>query len=179
MNTQTQASTDNPRSCLPCTACCDGWVSAEIEGVRVSAGHPCPHSTASGCGIYARRPQIPCRQFVCSWLVPDSPLPDWMRPDQCGAIVLLSMPWQGETVISAIPVGEAIPPRTLDWLQQYAQAHHRPLIFYRREKEDGQFSTLKRFGFGPPAFQQKVARLQAAAGEHNMAGDLLQGSGAG
>jgi hypothetical protein len=152
------------RQCLPCTACCQGWLSAEVLGHRVRAGHPCPHSTPGGCAIYQRRPHVPCRTFVCSWLVEDSPLPDWMRPDACGAIVLLSMPWEGECVISATPVGRSIPERTLDWLKAYAQNHRRPLIFYERIESGGAFTGLKRFGFGPPGFRDKVARIAERSG---------------
>jgi hypothetical protein len=93
--------------------------------------------------------------------VDGSPLPEWMRPDQCGAIVLLSLPWQGQKVISAIPVGRVIPEPTLEWLKQYAQKHRRPLIFYERMVTAGSFSGLKRFGFGPADFRQKVTQLVA------------------
>jgi hypothetical protein len=135
-------------------------MSAEVLGNELRAGQGCPHASAQGCGVYPNRPVVPCRTFVCSWLVEGSPLPDWMRPDLSGAIVLLSMPWEGEKVISAIPVGQAIPDKTLDWLKQYAQKHSRPLVFYERTRdEQGRFNGLKRLGFGPPEFRAKVARL--------------------
>jgi len=149
------------RQCSPCTACCDGWLSAEIRGHKVHAGQPCPYSTAQGCSIYTDRPKDPCRNFICSWLVEKSPLPDWMRPDLCGAIVLLSMPWHGQLVIFTIPVGDVIPDRTLEWLKHYAQKHKRPLIFCERVRSNGNYSGLKRFGFGPLAFRQQVAALMA------------------
>lgn len=155
---------DDPRQCLPCNACCQGWVSADVLGHRMRAGHPCPHSTSAGCGIYRDRPQEPCRTFVCSWLVENSPLPDWMRPDVCGAIVLLSLRWEDEFVISAVPVGRAIPERTLKWLMDYARRHARPLVFYERIETDGEFTGLRRFGFGPPAFREKVARAAGDVG---------------
>lgn len=161
------------RHCLPCTACCQGWLSATIFGHSVGAGRPCPHSQPTGCGIYAERPGDPCRSFICSWMVDDSPLPEWMRPDQCGAIVLLSLPWQGQRVISAIPVGEVIPEPTLAWLKHYAQEHHRPLIFYQRLVADGRFSGLKRFGFGPPEFRRLVAQLATEGGVSGV--DMLSG----
>ncbi len=82
-----------------------------------------------------------------------------MRPDRCGAIVLLSLPWEGELVISAVPVGAEIPAKTLDWLQAYARKHNRPMIFYQRPVVDGVFKGLKRLGYGPPAFRQKVAAM--------------------
>lgn len=152
------------RQCLPCNACCEGWLTADVLGHRMRAGHPCPHSTPQGCGIYERRPEKPCRSFVCSWLVEGSPLPDWMRPDRCGAIVLLSLEWEGEFIIWAVPVGKSIPQRTLDWLREYAQRHRRPLVFYERIESDGVYAGVKRFGLGPPAFRDKVARLAGKGG---------------
>ena len=150
------------RQCLPCTACCQGWLGAEIRGHKVGPGKPCPYSHSDGCSIYQDRPQDPCRNYMCSWVVTDSPLPDWMRPDLCGAIVLLSLPWHGRRVINAIPVGRTIPEQTLEWLKHYAQEHGRPLIFYERIVKDGTYSGMKRFGYGPPEFKRLVAQLAAA-----------------
>ena len=134
---------------------------AEIDGQEVCAGKPCPHSTAGGCGIYATRPRDPCRNFVCSWLVPKSPLPEWMRPDRCGAIVLLSMPWHGQRVIHATPVGPFIPVPTLEWLKDFAQRNNRALVFYERITDDKGYTGLRRFGFGPPGFRDLVASVAA------------------
>lgn len=96
-----------------------------------------------------------------------------MRPDLSGAIVLLSLPWQGELVISAIPSGAEIPQKTLDWLQDYSRKHQRPLIFYSRVIENGEYKGLKKFGFGPAAFRQKVADLGVGSepGVSAMSGD--------
>lgn len=132
----------------------------------MSAGHPCPYSKDQGCSIYAERPKIPCRTFVCSWRVEHSPLPDWMRPDRCGAIVLLSLPWQGELVISAVPVGAEIPAKTFEWLQAYAREHRRPMIYYQRSVVNGEFKGLKKLGYGSAAFRQKVAELGSKTEEH-------------
>ncbi len=151
------------RQCLPCSACCEGWLYAKVNEHIVKPGHACPHSLKQGCGIYADRPKDPCRTFICSWVVAGSPLPDWMRPDLSGAIVLLSLPWEGELVISAIPVGAEIPPKTLEWLQAYASKHQRPLIFYTRVMENGEYKGLKKFGYGPAAFRRKVADLRAGS----------------
>ena len=135
-------------------------MSAEVLGNRLRAGHGCPHASEKGCGVYKRRPEVPCRTFICSWLVKGSLLPDWMRPDLSGVIVLLSMPWEDEKVISAIPVGKIIPAKALDWLKSYAVKHTRPLLIYERTtNHEGEFVGLKRFGFGPLAFREKVARL--------------------
>jgi len=84
-----------------------------------------------------------------------------MRPDQCGAIVLLSMRWHGRRVINATPVGRSIPERTLEWLKQYAQRHNRPLIFYERIVNETGYCGMKRLGYGPPEFKRLVAKLAA------------------
>jgi len=138
------------RSCRPCTACCDGWLRANIYGAEVGPGHPCPHSTKSGCDIYERRPDQPCRTFECAWVARGSLLPDWLRPDECGAIILLNADWKGEDVIKAIPVGVTIPDRTLHWLKSYAQAAGRSLIFSQRVIENGKFAGFTFLRFGPP-----------------------------
>lgn len=148
------------RQCMPCFACCQGWLTGEVLGNELRPGQGCPHASEQGCGVYSQRPEVPCRTFVCSWLVEGSPLPDWMRPDQCGAIVLLNFDWQGEKVVSAVPVGKTIPEKTLDWLKDYARKHGRPLIFYERTTDqDGLYDGLKCFGFGSPAFREKASRL--------------------
>lgn len=92
----------------------------------------------------------------------DSELPDWMRPSECGAIVFLWFDWQDQKVINAIPVGEKIPERTLDWLKAHAQEQGRPLMFVERIREGDQFTGIRCLGFGPPGFRQQVDRLKLA-----------------
>ena len=53
-----------------------------IKGHPVYPGRPCPHSTGRGCDDYANRPKDPCIDFNCGWVVADSPLPEWMKPDK-------------------------------------------------------------------------------------------------
>ena len=148
------------RQCLPCTACCDGWLTTKIGESTVRPGQPCPHSTGSGCGIYSTRPENPCRRFICGWIREDSPLPDWMRPSDCGAIVFLWFEWRGRKVINAVPVGERIPERTLEWLKSYAQEEGRPLIFLERVQSNGAYAGERCFGYGPADFRESVRAMQ-------------------
>ena len=138
------------RACQPCTACCDGWLRANIYGAEVGPGNPCPHSSRGGCNIYEQRPTEPCRTFVCAWAATGSLLPDWLRPNECGAIIILNADWLGEDVIKAIPVGVRIPERTLNWLKAYAQAAKRPLIFSERLVKKSKFAGFNYLRFGPP-----------------------------
>nr|VFJ48959.1 MAG: Tetratricopeptide (TPR) repeat [Candidatus Kentron sp. DK] len=150
------------RQCGPCTGCCDGWVRMEIGGEPVSPGRPCPHSTGEGCGIYAGRPTDPCRDFDCGWIIEDSPLPDWMRPDRGKVIVLFGkLDWNGQPVDLAVPVGERIPPESQAWLEGFSRKHKRPLVYTEQVIKGGEFQQEQRvFGYGPPEFQQDLLRWQ-------------------
>lgn len=83
-----------------------------------------------------------------------------MRPNECGAIVFLWFDWQDQKVINAVPVGEKIPGRTLDWLKAHAQEQGRPLMFAERIIENGEFAGAKCLGFGPPGFRKKVENIK-------------------
>ncbi len=135
-----------------------------INGHAVYPGHPCPHSTGQGCDDYANRPRDPCINFNCGWVVPGSPLPDWMKPDRAKVIVIFNRTrWNGLPVDAAVPVGHRIPPRALDWLKRFAQQQGRPLLFSEQVKEQGVYQREQLFSaHGPPAFREHVERLLAA-----------------
>jgi hypothetical protein len=137
------------RNCGTCTACCDGWLQIEIRGHKVGPGHKCPFSASTGCKIYDDRPQHPCREFTCGWLLHRSPLPEWMRPDKSALIVLPSkFLWRGSPVDVAVPAGVYPKMKALDWLKNFSGKHKRPLM-YQIENEW--------YAFGPPAFQADIS----------------------
>jgi hypothetical protein len=150
------------RQCGNCTACCDGWLKTEIDGELVTVGKPCRHSTGHGCAIYDTRPQFPCREFECGWIREGSTLPDWMRPNECGAIVFLWFDWHQQKVINAVPVGDKIPHRTLDWLMAHAREQRRPLMFVEHLRRGKKYVGARWMGFGPPAFVQRVEQIKQA-----------------
>ena len=127
-------------------------------------GVACQHCTASGCAIYERRPVEPCREFVCAWLMQPSPLPDHMRPDQCGAIVKWRQKWKQWWIIQALPVGETIPQATLDYLMMVARKTMMPLLIVSNEFKDGECVGHFETGFGPPAFLEAVKNNDEASG---------------
>lgn len=148
------------RRCQPCTACCDGWVRITVEGRDVYPGNPCHHSTGQGCRIYAERPEQ-CRRFECGWIQEGSPLPDWMKPDQARVLMLPGVrTWRGLTVDAALPVGRRIPPRALNWLQDFARRNERPLIYLERSGEAASESDV--LAYGPPEFQREIVALVEA-----------------
>ena len=138
-----------------------------IEGVPVIPGRPCPHSTGKGCDIYEHRPVDPCVRFICGWRQEGSPLPDWMKPDNAKVIVLFNQHrWRGLPVDVAVPVGRRIPPRALKYLQQFAEANNRMLLYSEQIMENGRYTVQQAVSaYGPPEFQQEMAQaLRAGQG---------------
>lgn len=151
------------RECQPCTACCDGWLQIVVEGKPVYPGKPCHHSTGKGCNDYANRPVDPCAQFICGWRIENSPLPDWLKPCEAKVVVLLDQfRWNGAPVDIAVPVGKRIPPRALQWLQNFCLTRQHLLIYSEQNVQNGQFTNQQAaHAFGPPEFQADIsARLQ-------------------
>lgn len=144
------------RQCFPCKACCEGWLKAEINGTLLKPGTPCVHVTDQGCGIYEKRPPVPCASFKCGWLKDPVRLPEHMNPAECGAIVLLGRKWHGRNVIKAVPTGEKIPVDTLEWLMAFSREQSIPLIFCEHISENGKFVGKRQIGFGPPSFIHAV-----------------------
>ena len=108
------------RSCGNCTACCDGWLRIEVRGHQVHPGKACRFRVDRSCSIYEDRPQHPCREFVCGWLVASSPLPDWMRPDKSDLILLAAnFVWRGLPVDVAVTAGARPKKKALDWLMKF------------------------------------------------------------
>jgi hypothetical protein len=144
------------RQCYPCTACCEGWLSADIYGVQIMPGKPCPHVTAQGCGIYDKRPHNPCATFRCGWLTGEHDMPAHMQPSECGAIVMFNKLWNGRKVIRAVPTGEKIPAATLEWLMALARQLNLPLLFSEHGYVNGRFASKRKIGYGPPSFIEAV-----------------------
>lgn len=127
-----------PRSCGECTACCQGWLKAQIYEHEMKPGQPCPHATDKGCGIYETRPEL-CRNFRCGWLIDSQHFPDWMRPDNSKVIVRFSAA-EGVKYFNAFPVGATVPKRAENFLTKLSGDSSIPLVISRREKnEDGSF----------------------------------------
>ena len=137
------------RQCGACTGCCDGWLRINVYGHLAFPGQPCPFSTGHDCSIYSKRPQDPCREFICGWVERGSPLPEWFRPDRSKVIVLRSkLVWQGLDVDVVVPAGADPDERVLTWMRNTGMQFQRPVIY----QQDGLWH-----GFGPPEFQRDVA----------------------
>lgn len=94
----------------------------------------------------------------------DSPLPEWMKPNNAKVVVLFDQTrWRGMPVDVAVPVGRRIPPRALNWLREYAQANQRALLYSEQVVEDGKYTNRQAFSaYGPPEFQIEMEQKAAA-----------------
>ena len=117
-------------------------------------GQPCHFVAQGACSIYAERPQSPCRNFVCGWLMEGSPLPDAYRPDRVGVIVVPTR-WRDAPALILVSAGNDPGEEMLAWMREFAAATATP-FFYEQQGE--------RYGYGPPVFQQEMA-AKVARGE--------------
>jgi hypothetical protein len=105
------------RSCGDCTACCEGWLTADIHGKQMYSGAPCHYKGERGCTIYEHRPQL-CVNFKCAWLG-DPDVPEWMKPSLSKVI----MYWREINDIpymSIVECGQPINSSALNWIVQKA-----------------------------------------------------------
>lgn len=64
----------------------------------------------------------------------------------------------------ATPVGKRIPPRALNWLQQFAKSHNRALLYSEQIVQDGKFTNKQSVhAYGPPEFQIEMAKRNERA----------------
>jgi hypothetical protein len=80
--------TQSGKPCATCSKCCEGWLTGAAYGYEFKPGTPCKFITNTGCGIYAARPEDPCKTFKCHWKI-NPRIPDWLRPDQSQVIILV------------------------------------------------------------------------------------------
>jgi hypothetical protein len=137
---------DETRTCGGCTACCDGWLTANILGHDVAPGKPCHFRGEGGCTIYEDRPKDPCRGFVCGWLRQGSPFPESFRPDRLG-VIILAKPWRNGIAYVLVPAGRAPDATLLGWMRQYSTATGTPFLFNLEGRPRG---------YGSPEFQMDI-----------------------
>ena len=124
--------------------------------MELKPGNPCSNCKDGGCEIYENRPIDPCISFKCAWLKYENILPDDMRPDLSGAIVMLDRKFGENKIISAVSTSPDMPKDTLDRLRKFAVTNKTPLIFSNHPIKDGVFGRSEKTGFGPPAFVEGV-----------------------
>jgi hypothetical protein len=146
------------RKCLPCSACCQGWLKIETPIAKASFGNACQHCSSMGCTIYESRPVEPCQKFVCAWLSHDSDLPAWMRPDSSHAIVMTDrLRWNNRPVITVTYTVSPAPSQTRDWLYKYSDESGMPLVTIEFLSDRGKTTHKKILStHGPKDFSLEI-----------------------
>lgn len=119
------------RSCDGCTACCEGWLSANIHGHDMYPGKPCHFvSLGKGCTIYKDRPKNPCVGYQCAWIADeDNFLPEWLKPSESG-IIITPRNWnvkgqkQQLTYWNVTETGKEMSATILFWLITFAEQNN-------------------------------------------------------
>jgi len=107
------------RECGECTACCEGWLSGSAYGKEFFKGCPCYFKTGCGCSIYENRPENPCKEYSCEWLVNDD-FPEWFKPNLSKVIISKKFIEEKKCeYLSVIEMGEKIDSTILNWLFRY------------------------------------------------------------
>lgn len=143
------------RECGECRKCCEGWLvghvfTQDVVNHELKVGSPCPHVSAKGCGVYAKRPEQPCRSFVCGWLLPASPFPENFKPDQLGVIVVPIM-WRQQRAWILTPAGKSPGGEVMEWMREYSRTTGEPHLI----KSPG-----KMLCYGSVDFQQDMLELE-------------------
>jgi hypothetical protein len=139
------------RSCGPCTACCYGWLVANIRGYDMKPGTPCHFVGDRGCTIYEERPSEPCRRFFCAWAWLPSPFPDSFRPDRIG-VIIVERTWRNRPAYRVASAGREVDETLFQWIVDFHKRTSIPFIFPRNGKLSG---------IGPPEFRQDVIEREA------------------
>jgi hypothetical protein len=102
------------RSCDGCTECCTGWLEGEIHGHVIKPGSPCKYNLGTGCGIYDRRPEHPCKTYLCQWSF-DSSIPEWMKPDKV-KVICTTHKFGQYVILELRECGQFMPIEVLHWM---------------------------------------------------------------
>ncbi len=104
----------NARSCDGCTKCCEGWLTATINGEEMYPGKPCQNcDPGKGCTDYKNRPQDPCKTYMCMWRADDS-VPIEFKPSEVNSLVTRS-DINGMPYLVLLEAGEKMRAEVVSW----------------------------------------------------------------
>lgn len=122
------------RTCGDCTKCCEGWLEGVVHGHKMYRGCNC-HFLEGSCKIYEERPENPCKNYNCAWLLEDR-FPGWMKPNLSNVIITkrsMRVPTEdGMKMIEyydVIEAGSVISSTVLNWLIHWALDNNINLVY--------------------------------------------------
>jgi hypothetical protein len=107
----------NGKSCEGCTKCCEGYLTAEVNGVQIGGDGCSLVVKGVGCSVYETRPQDPCRSFECFWKASNI-MPMEFKPSEVG--VIISTPQiDGIPYLHLVEAGNKVPAEVLSWFLEW------------------------------------------------------------
>ena len=152
----------NGKSCEGCTKCCEGYLTTNIDGQEVYAGHPCKFvEQGVGCKIYKDRPADPCKNFLCFWRASEI-MPMEFKPSEVGVIVT-NQEWNGIPYLMMVEAGNQIPAEVLSWYVTWAVSNQLNVEWQVGDKI---------YNMGSAEFQMAMADRARVAEQQRIAGEL-------
>jgi hypothetical protein len=114
------------RPCGTCTACCVGFLTADIYGTEMKNGRKCKFLDKN-CTIYNFRPKL-CQDYICEWKHNPS-VPVRFKPDISNVI----MHWKitkGLTYLQILDRNPVLNQELYDWLKEKHENDVYPHIIY-------------------------------------------------
>jgi len=120
--------------CGDCTKCCEGWLEGVVHGHKMYRGFNC-HFLEGSCKIYEERPENPCKNYNCAWVMEDV-FPGWMKPSLSNMVITkrsMRVPTEGGMKMieyyDVIEAGSVISSTVLNWLIHWALDNDINLVY--------------------------------------------------
>lgn len=115
------------RPCGTCTACCVGFLTADIYGTKMANGRKCKFLDKN-CTIYNFRPKL-CKDYICEWKN-NSIVPERFKPDKSNIL----MHWKvnlGYRYLQILDRNKTINQDLHDWIhEKHLQGIYKHVIYY-------------------------------------------------
>ena len=110
------------RTCVGCTACCEGWLVGKAYDHEFWPGRKCYFAGQGCCTIYNDRPADPCVSFKCAWLTDDL-FPEWLKPSE-SKVICAWKKIEGHTYLEVSEAGQKIDSEVLSYLFEMCLNNH-------------------------------------------------------
>lgn len=121
------------RSCNDCTKCCEGWLAGDIRGYKMYPGKNCHFLELNvGCKEYDNRPQEPCRDFECEWLI-NQDVPLSLKPSIVGSMFVTKYV-NSIKYLLLVEAGNKMDSEVLSWGLSYCLANNLNFCWHVSDK---------------------------------------------
>ena len=120
------------KKCGSCTACCDGWLTANSYGNPFGNGKSCLFLCNKNCSIYNTRPKD-CIDYQCAWT--QGLFPDWMKPTESDVLISVEIK-DGKQYLKVIEMGVPIKETVLDYIKDWVTKNNTYFILVGDKNEN-------------------------------------------